>query len=338
MTRTLPQLAPLSGTPRQRRRWARASPWQRLRWRGEALLLRLLLGLLRGRRHGAVRRGIERMVPLAQPLLRRRLDTASANLERVYGAQLTAGQRQWLARRSLEEFLLSCLESIIEPVASERIRAEGEGLEQLLTARRPGQGVIIASLHLGCWDLGLRWLSERIDDLAVIYRPARNPQADRLLNAARSANSRCAWISQFDLRAMLTWLRRGGALVVMTDLYAHKHPLAVDVLGLSTRVVRTPLALSQKSGAPLFPVAHVREDDGRFRLICGPPLQPRPGEAGLAAQAQALADWQEPWIQAYGEQYYWIQQRWRAGDGSGARLRALEPPAARVLTAGRRRT
>ncbi|MCP9928233.1 lysophospholipid acyltransferase family protein [Cyanobium sp. CH-040] len=327
MTRTLPQLVPPSISLRQRRRWARASPGQRLRWHGEALLLRLLLGLLRGRRHATVRRGIEGLVPLAEPLLGRHLGTAAANLERVYGTQLTAAQRRRLARRSLESFLLSCLESIIAPVPPERIRAEGEGLEQLLEARRPGQGVIIASLHLGCWDLGLRWLSGRIDDLAVIYRPARNPEADRLLNAARSANSTCAWISQFDLRAMLTWLRRGGALVVMTDLYAHKHPLAVDVLGLGTRVARTPLALSQKAGVPLFPVAHVREDDGRFRLICGPALAPRPGEAGLTAQAQALADWQEPWIQTYAEQYYWIQRRWRAGDGSGGRLRTLEPPA-----------
>lgn len=335
MTGTLPQLTPLSGTPRQRRRWARASRWQRLRWRGEVLLLRLLLALLRGRRHSAVRRGIEAVVPLARPLLRRRLDTASSNLERVYGAQLTGAERQWLARRSLEGFLLSCLESIIEPVAAERIHAEGEGLEQLLAARRPGQGVIVASLHLGCWDLGLRWLSERIDDLAVIYRPARNPDADRLLNATRSANSRCTWISQFDLRAMLVWLRQGGALVVMTDLYAHNHPLTVDVLGLNTRVVRTPLALSQKTGAPLFPVAQVREDDGDFRLIFGPALPPQSGEAGLAAQAQALADWQEPWIQSYADQYYWIQRRWRSGDGSGVRLRALEPPARRVLAAAR---
>ncbi|MEX1316653.1 MAG: lysophospholipid acyltransferase family protein [Synechococcaceae cyanobacterium] len=304
-----------------------------MRWRSEALLLQLLLLVLRGRRQATIRRGIEGLVPLVQPLLQQRLDTASANLARVYGGQLAAAERQLLARRSLESFLLSCLESIVEPVAPERIQAEGEGLGELLTDRRPGQGVIIASLHLGCWDLGLRWLSERLDDLAVIYRPAHNPEADHLLNAARSANSHCHWISQFDARAMLAWLRGGGALVVMTDLYGQRNPLPVDVLGLSTRFKRTPLALSQKARAPLFPVAHVREDDGRFRLIFGRALPPLPGAAGLAAQAQALADWQEPWIQAYAEQYYWIQRRWRSGDGSGTRLRALPPPAERVLAA-----
>jgi KDO2-lipid IV(A) lauroyltransferase len=73
-------------------------------------------------------------------------------------------------------------------------------------------------------------------------------------------------------------------------------------------------------------VAHVREDDGRFRLICGDPLLPAPGPEGLQRQAQALCSWQEPWIQAYPEQYYWINHRWRSGDGSGRRVRQLPPP------------
>ncbi len=301
------------------------------------MLLKLLLQLLHGRRHATIRRGIRRVVQWGRPLLNRQLATARANIKRVYGDGLTPLQRRRLAERSLEGFLLSCLESIIEPVAAERIQAEGEGLAQLLAPRRRDQGVIIASLHLGCWDLGLRWLSEHLGELAVIYRPAHNPEADRLLNAARSANSDCHWISQFDARSMLEWLHGGGALVVMTDLYGQRNPLPVDVLGLSTRVLRTPLALSQKTGAVLFPVAHVREDDGRFRLICGPPLPPQPAEAGLTAQALALARWQEPWIQAYAEQSYWIQRRWRAGDGSGERLRQLPPPAPRALAAATRR-
>ncbi|MCP9887634.1 lysophospholipid acyltransferase family protein [Cyanobium sp. ATX 6A2] len=334
MNQKLPQpIQPAARPARPRRRWIHASRRQRLRWWAEALLLRLLLLLLRGRRHHSIASGIRQVVRLGQPALGRRLATAEANLERVYGTSLSPGQRQLLARRSLESFFLSCLESIIEPVQPSRIHAEGEGLEPLLAARQPNQGVIIASLHLGCWDLGLRWLSQRLEKLAVVYRPAHNPQADRLLNAARRANSQCHWISQFDVRSMLEWLRRGGALVVMTDLYGGQNPLPVDVLGLSTHALRTPLALSQKTNAPIYPVAHVREDNGRFQLSFGWPLTAAPGVEGLVQQAQALADWQEPLIQAYAEQYYWIQRRWRTGDGSGTRLRTLAPPAPRALAA-----
>ncbi|SBO44216.1 putative Lipid A biosynthesis acyltransferase [Cyanobium sp. NIES-981] len=335
---TLPQPTRLAGVPTgrpgRRRRRSPPSRLLRLRWRGEALALRLLLALLRGRSHTTMRRGIRLACRLAAPALAQRLSTAGANLERVYGDQLSPAQRRQLAGESLQSFFLSCLESIIQPVDPQRITAEGEGLAALMAMHRRGEAVIVGSLHLGCWDLGLRWLSERLPHLAVIYRPAHNPHADALLNAARSANSHCRWISQFDARGILQSLRDGCGLVVMTDLYSHRTALMVDFLGLRTRFATGPVALSQKTGAPLFPVAHVRGDDGRFRLICGAPLQPGHGPEALAAQAAALARWHEPWIQAYAEQYYWINRRWRPGDGSGERLRPIAPPAPRALAAG----
>ena len=306
-----------------------ASLPQKLRWHLEASAVRVLLALLRGRNHRTMVHGIRLAHQLARPWLQHRHATAVANLQRVYGAELSPAQRQTLAERSIDSFFLSCLESIIQPVDSALVRAEGEGLDDLLALHHKGQGVIIGSLHLGCWDLGLRWLSERIDTLSVVFRPARNPISDRLLNRARSANSHCGWIPQFDAKAMFRCLRGGGSLVMMTDLYSRRSDLQVDFLGLSTRFAKGPAALSQKSGCPLFPVAHVREDDGRFRLICGPALWPGEGDDGLATQMAALARWHEAWIQAYPEQYYWINRRWRPGDGSGQRLRAIGPPVLR---------
>lgn len=310
---------------------SRSTPIQRLRWQLESCGVRLVLALLRGRSHATVRRGIRVAHRLAQPWLAKRQRKACQNLERVYGNQLSAAQRQVIAYRSLDSFFLSCLESIIRPVDPALLTVEGEGRDELFRLHRQGQGVIVGSLHLGCWDLALRWLSERLDNLAVIYRPARNPYSDRLLNRARSANSHCSWIPQADARAMLRQLRAGGSLVLMTDLYSGRSGLRADFLGLSTGFAKGPAALSQKSGCPLFPVAHVREDDGRFRLICGAPLWPGEGPAALTSQMAALARWHQPWIQGYAEQYYWINRRWRAGDGSGERLRPLGPPAARVL-------
>jgi lauroyl/myristoyl acyltransferase len=301
----------------------------RLRWQAETLGLRALLQLLRGRSHRTMQRGIRLGVRLARPLLAQRLTTASANLERVYGTQLSSLQRQRLAELSLQSFLLACLESIIQPVAESRIVVEGEGLAALLGQQKRGQGLIVASLHLGCWDIGLRWLSQHLANLAVVYRPANNPLTDPLLNRARSANSRCRWISRRDRWAMVRHLRQGGGLVLMSDLRGGRGDLKADFLGLETRFTRGPMALAQLAGVPLFPVAHVREDDGCFRLICGEPLQAEKREHLEQHNAEALARWQEPWIQAYAEQYYWIQRRWRRHEG--ARLRQLPPPAARVL-------
>lgn len=130
---------------------------------------------------------------------------------------------------------------------------------------------------------------------------------------------------------MVLKLRQGAGLVMMTDLYPFSNDLQADFLGLTTHVPKGPLALSQKAGCPLFPVAHVREDDGRFRFICGKPLHPTKSATDLQERAGALGRWQEPWIHAYAEQYYWINRRWRPGDGTGQRLRPTGSLAERVL-------
>ena len=308
---------------------------QRLRWHGEAWITRWLLTALKGRSHRTMGRGIGLARRAAQPALAKRLATAAKNLERVYGDQLTRAERQSLAGQSLDSFFLSCLESIIRPVPDSLIVVEGDGLEDLFRCRDKGQGLIVGSLHLGCWDIGLRWLSQKLNNLSVIYRPAHNPYTDAILNAARSSNSQCQWISQLNGKGMLQTLHKGGSLVMMTDLYSRPSKLHAEFLGLNTKVAKGPLALSQKTGCPLFPVAHVREDDGHFRLICGKPLYPSPSSTDLEDRAEALGRWQEPWIRNYAEQYYWINRRWRLGDGTGQRLRPTSNLPERVLTKAR---
>lgn len=299
---------------------------KRLRWRIEALGLRMLLLILKGQSHQTMQRALHRAMPLAKPLLKKRISTASSNLERVYGAQLNFQQRQQLATDSMESFLLASLESIIQPVADSSIRAEGEGLEELLKTPVQERGIILASLHLGCWDIALRWLSERLPQLAVVYKPASNPLTDPLLNSSRSANSQCEWIPTTDSMAMARHLRRGGALVLMSDLPGKRNALKADFLGLETRFTPGPMRFSHRFNIPMFPAAHVRNDDGTFRLIFGKPIPP---SHRAEEQAAALARWQEPWIQAYADQYYWINRRWRGHDGR--RLRQLPRPADRVL-------
>jgi len=314
------------------RRSTKQADWlQKLKWHSEACLTRLLVAALKGRTHRTMGQGVRIARTLAAPVLTKRIQTAAANLHLVYGDQLTPGQRQRLAAQSLDSFFLSCLESIIRPVEAELIQVEGDGLEDMFRCHKEGQGFIVGSLHLGCWDMGLRWLSQHLDNLSVVHRPARNPYTNSILNGARSSNSQCHWISQRDAKAMLLKLRQGEGLVMMTDLYKGHQAVSVDFLGINTNVAPGPLVLSQKAGCPVFPVAHVREDDGRFRFICGKPLHPTKSETDLKERAGALGRWQEPWINAYAEQYYWINRRWRPRDGTGQRQRPTGALAERVL-------
>jgi len=124
---------------------AQAPLQRKLRWQLEALGVRLLLLALRGRSHRSMGRGIAQAHRLARPWLRRRHTTAITNLTRVYGEQLSQGEREAIAEQSINSFFLSCLESIIQPVDTSLISAEGEELDELLRLHRQGQGVIVGS-------------------------------------------------------------------------------------------------------------------------------------------------------------------------------------------------
>lgn len=298
-----------------------------LNWQLQTLALRVLLALLRGRSHHTMQRVVHQVVRQARPLISRRIAAACINLDRVYGDSLAPVDRNAIAERSLEHFLLSCLESIIQPV-DDQIFLEGEGLRDLL--KRPqNKGAIVASLHLGCWDLALRGLSKQLNNVAVVYRPLNNKEADQLLNRARSSNSHCTWISRSNARAMLSWLRQGGTLVVMTDLHDYHNWVEVDMLGLATRISSGPFRLSQMTGCPIFPAAQFRENNSSFKVIFGRQINPLSRDKNLKDQAQKLCDWHEAWIQQYSEQYLWAYPRWRAGEGG--RIRPKPIPSSRVL-------
>lgn len=259
--------------------------------------------------------------------LRKQFNIGLNNLKRVYGGNLSPLQLERLGEKSLENFILSCLESIIKPV-DKYIVFEGNGVSSLI--QRPAdQGLIVASLHLGCWDLALRELSHRLQNIAVVYRSMPNAEADQVLNRARSANSHCHWINKNDTRKMLDWLRKGKTLVVMTDLHGRRNTLEVDILGLASRVSSGPFRLSQKTGCPIVPAAHVREDNGLFRVHVGEPIKAPPGPEGPRLQAQSLCHWQEPWIHHYCEQYLWMYRHWRKQEGT--RLRPEILPAERIM-------
>lgn len=115
----------------------------------------------------------------------------------------------------------------------------------------------------------------------------------------------------------------------MIDLHGRTNSVDVDLLGLSTKLSAGPFRLAHKIGCPIFPAVHVRDDEGRFRVHFGRPIPAIAGPNGPILQAQALCDWQEPWIHEYCEQYLWIYRHWR--DGEGHRLRERRAPSARVL-------
>jgi KDO2-lipid IV(A) lauroyltransferase len=198
----------------------------------------------------------------------------------------------WLSRRRTAD------------AAPGRLRVEG--LEQIREAARPGRGVVVASAHLGAWELTAVAGVPCGVPVAVVARPMRVASIERGLVAWRL---RCGVETFVRDRpgasvAAYRWLARGGVLGCMIDRAGGGRRLLVPFLGRGTHVPMGPAVLAHRAGSALALGLTRREPDGslavRFRRIA------TDGAAGPEDLARAMAAALEKEIRRTPAQWLWL--------------------------------
>jgi len=94
---------------------------------------------------------------------------------------------------------------------------EVRGEERFTQALASGRGLIVAAPHLGCWELLNHWLGARTQ-LAILYRPPRQPQWETLLRRARGSFApEQIRADSGGVRALYKRLRAGGVVGILPD-------------------------------------------------------------------------------------------------------------------------
>lgn len=109
----------------------------------------------------------------------------------------------WLWRRPL-------------PQVVDSVRA-CHGLAELDAARAGGQGVIILTPHLGCFEVASLYLGARMP-LTIMYRPPRWESLDRLMHMGRARGQvQLVGADLGGVRQMFKTLKQGGVIGVLPD-------------------------------------------------------------------------------------------------------------------------
>jgi Kdo2-lipid IVA lauroyltransferase/acyltransferase len=232
-------------------------------------------------------------------------------------ADEAAARRMALA--SFRGFTLMVVESI---VARRRIRAENwrefvdlklsSEAERLL--RDPAQGLLVASGHLGNWEVAARAVS-MIKPMCVVYRPFNNPFLERSARKARSGE-RLTLVSRLDHEPMkfLQALGRGEVVALMIDQHAAKARVSVEFFGRPAWTTKSVAMLHLTTRAPLLVACAIRTGPLRYEVHATGPIQaPRSGDREQDAQAitQALTNEIEAMARRFPEQYMWGHRRWK---------------------------
>jgi Kdo2-lipid IVA lauroyltransferase/acyltransferase len=242
-------------------------------------------------------------------------------LENIRRASVCADEAEVraLALASFVAFATMAAESIVASrgltrdnwAAHVRLRLSAE-TEALL--RRPGQGLIVASAHLGNWEVAARAIS-MVKPLLVAYRPFNNPHLDKIAHEARQGEH-LRLVSRLEVRplAFLRALAAGDVVALMIDQHATRGRVAVRFFDRPAWATKSVAMLSLTTRVPLLFAFAVRTGPLRYDVHATGPLEfARSGDREKDAETitQALTDEVEKAVRRYPEQYLWGHRRWR---------------------------
>jgi KDO2-lipid IV(A) lauroyltransferase len=224
-----------------------------------------------------------------------------------------------LGFEAFRAFTLMVIESML---LRDRLTAETWGSHMTLhlsaeaerLLRVPGQGLLVASAHIGNWEIAARAVS-LIKPMCVVYRPMNNPLLERLLHAARSGEQLrlLSRLESHPLRFMRA-LAAGEIVALMIDQHTSEGRVRVNFLGRPAWTPRSVAMLHLATRVPVLTAFALRTGRLRYEVhAVGPARVELSGDRDRDAQAltQALADEVERVVRAHPEQYMWGHRRWK---------------------------
>lgn len=243
------------------------------------------------------------------PRLRR---TAMSNLSFAY-PELTAEQRQRITDgvfRSLGRLLVAVARfpSIDKSNVADWI--DYEGLENYSAAKTKGKGILIATAHLGNWELSAFAHAVMTEPMNVMVRPLDNPFIDRLVAMRRMLSGNQLIEKKDAARSVLRALRKNQAVGILVDQNTSEaEGMFVPFFRRLACASPAFVKLAHHSGAAVIPGYAVwDESNKRYRLVFEPEIA-MTGDLGKDLQAVHYAI--ETAVRKYPDQWLWIHRRWK---------------------------
>jgi KDO2-lipid IV(A) lauroyltransferase len=246
-----------------------------------------------------------RLLDLALPRLRR---TAVKNLEMAGFAgreRITIGVFNSIARLivSFARFPKITRENIHHWIRY-------EGLENFEQARSLGKGVLVATGHLGNWELSAFAHAYLSAPMNIVVRPIDNRRIDALVESRRELSGNRAISKKDAARGILRALAAGEAVGVLIDQNTTADQGTwIDFFGIPACAGSAFVKLAHHSGAPVIPGYALWSDkEGRYVLQFEPAVEIT---GDVAQDTQRVHARLEAAIRKHPDQWLWIHRRWK---------------------------
>jgi KDO2-lipid IV(A) lauroyltransferase len=200
-----------------------------------------------------------------------------------------------------------------------------EGLNNFLSARARGKGVLILTGHIGAWELSSFYHSLAGYPMSMVIRRLDNSLLDRYVNHIRCLHGNRVLHKDDFARGLIAAMRTGETVGVLMDTnMTPPQGVFADFFGTPACTAAGVARVALKTGAavvPGFMVWHPQEK--KYVLHFLPALDLiRTGddEAGAHANTQIFNRSLEAIIRQYPEQWLWVHRRWKTRPAGEAPL------------------
>jgi KDO2-lipid IV(A) lauroyltransferase len=237
--------------------------------------------------------------------------------------------RQRIAVGAYRSLALAALEAVTSDLIPDEALehavsvVDWKGLDHLLVSRKP---VLIASAHLGSWELFAEVMARKGYVFSAVVRPLAGAFNEWVVNNRKSAGVELI-LQRGALRRMLSALERGRAVVQLIDqVLPAASGVFVEFFGRLASTTPAIAMAARVSRAPVYVVAAVREKQGLRMLVEGPvPMRHTDDrDDDVRENMASLTSLVERLIRQYPEQWLWLHRRWKvtpADAQPGARVR-----------------
>lgn len=281
-----------------------------------AIILRLMVTL------GHIPRPMARKIgnflgDLAFWLDRRHREIMLDNLKFAMGAELNPQQRWDMARaiyRNLGQIVFEVGWTLTASSAELNRCIQIDGLDNYRAAYEKGRGVLVATGHMGNWEL-LPIVADRADiPINVLYRPLDFMPLNIFFEKLRTRfGARLIPTSHAMIRIVRALKKKEVVSILMDQSVDWYDGVWVDFFGRRTCTSNGMALIALKSRSPVIPVFLYREASG-FRAVFGEeiPLEvtgdkTKDIEKNTLNYSRAI----EKAIRRHPEQWFWVHRRWK---------------------------
>lgn len=185
-----------------------------------------------------------------------------------------------------------------------------EGLEHYHAAKSAGRGILVATAHLGNWELSAFAHALMTEPMHVMVRPLDNPLLDKLVESQRMFSGNHLILKRDAARLVIKALKNNEAVGILIDQNtAAAEGVFIHFFGRLACAGSAFVKLAHHSGAAVVP-GFALWDAAQKRYVLK--FYPQVNLTGdVERDTQRIHSVIENVIREYPDQWMWIHRRWK---------------------------